>query len=137
MNMESLTASLHGGLIQRARPAKAPPLREDAGGKRASVVPLRPGDIARARPAPASLVDIHRPAIAHVLAGAVPAVEPAAGPAAAVPPSRRFGLTVRVGAELRERLGHARERTGRTGQCILHDALAAYLAALERRPAQR
>jgi hypothetical protein len=132
MNMESLTASLHAGLIQRARPAKVVPLRDDAGAGRGAVVALRAGDIARVRPAPASLVDVGPPAMARVLPRSIAAVEPA-GAQAAPAPARRFGLTVRVGAELRERLVAARERTGRTGQSILHDALAGYLAALERR----
>ena len=133
MNMESLTASLHAGLIQRARPPKVVPLREDAGPGRAAVVPLRAGDIGRARPAAASLVDLARPRLARALTRANVAAECTGPDAAAVAPARRFGLTVRVGAELRGRLGAARQLTGCTGQSILHDALAAYLAALERR----
>jgi hypothetical protein len=54
MIMESITASLHSGLIQRARPAKVSALRETGSEPgRAPVVPLRASDIARARPAPA------------------------------------------------------------------------------------
>jgi hypothetical protein len=133
MNMESLTASLHSGLIQRARP-KVVPLREDAGPGRAAVVPLRASDIARARPAAAPLASVERPlapraeVVCGSRAGAFPA-EPA--------PFRRFGLTVRVGESLREMLLESRSRTGRTTQSILHDALVDYLARIRRAQADR
>jgi hypothetical protein len=122
MIMDFGTASLHGGLIQRARPAKVVPLRENgipAG--RAAVVSLRASDIARGRPAPAP----------------EPAPLGRAEETAAPDATRRFGLTVRVRGELRERLHAMRMETGRTAQSILHDALAGHLAALERAETKR
>ena len=50
---------------------------------------------------------------------------------------RRFGLTVRVRAGLRELLLDARLRTGRTTQSILHDALVHYLDRLDGEPPAR
>ena len=134
MNMEPCTASLHAGLIQRARPAKAVPLREDACSGRASVVQLRASDIARARPAPLGECELPGRAPARAV---TPPLAHADNMVAGVAPSRRFGLTVRVGEGLRERLLEARKRTGRTAQSILHDALVSYLAAHERKPIER
>ena len=137
MNMESFTASLHAGLIQRARPPKVVPLREDGFAGRAPVVQLRASDIARARPAPTPLVRADHPRVVPARAETAPTVERAEARPAGATPSRRFGLTVRVDESLRERLLGARLRTGRTTQSILQDALAGYLAALERKQTGR
>lgn len=151
MNMESLTASLHAGLIQRARPAKVVPLRDDAHSGapsgRAPVVQLRASDVARSRAVPAPLGKGEFPAReipvrddparglpARVLARlqAVSPVGRLAGRAGGAAVFPRFGLTVRVGSGLRDLLLQARSRSGRTTQSILHDALVAYLGAEER-----
>jgi hypothetical protein len=158
MNMETLTASLHAGLVQRSRTARAVAISDNgapaalaAHAARGTVVSLRASDIARARPATAPLGPAVSPARTPAGGGAEPAGRPAgrfadpaaephagrAGIAAAATSPRRFGLTVRVAAELRERLMDARMRTGRTAQSILHDALAGYLDRLERRQSER
>jgi hypothetical protein len=144
MSMESWMPSLHAGLIERTRPpasAKVVPLHDPERLARSPAAPpaapLRESAIARARrllgrapegpeaPAPrvASIQSQIASADAHAHAG--------------WSFRRRFGLTVRVHAAMRELLLDARLRTGRTTQSILHDALVQYLDRLDREPNQR
>ena len=142
MSAEDGFASLHAGLIERARP------RNDAPG------PV-PADVAVAPPA-APMPPASPPAARPVfgLRGTAAEARPAtvldmvdeAPPAAVVtveaqpfvprPPARkRFGLTVRVDGEVRERLRQMAGRSGRTNQSILHEALLAHLDGQGGRPA--
>ncbi|MEM9138740.1 MAG: hypothetical protein AAGB15_02830 [Pseudomonadota bacterium] len=102
MMHEQGMASLHAGLIERARPrpASAP-----------SVVPLvqRQADPARIMPR-------------------LRAELAAAAPQPAEEPPRRYALTVRVEPEVRRDLARLTARTGRTTQAVLHRALQAMLA---------
>ena len=115
MSLESGTASLHAGMIERARPR-----REALDDPFAPVRPVKeqgaipPLDPARERP----VFGLRR-------------VQPVSAPetASPVPTGRRYGLTVRVHADLRERLRQFGQMTGRTNQSILHEALEARLAA--------
>jgi len=102
MSMQPSTASLHAGLIQRARPA-AP-----------ATVP-RP-----VVPAPAS----DDGDVVHRLRQ--PGIWTTGGSEALVDP--RVGLTVRVAPSIRARLHMIKGRTGRTVQSLLHEALLTYLS---------
>jgi hypothetical protein len=135
MSMETYSASLHAGLIQRTRPAaRVVPLRELS---RAPLATHRKTEAAA--PAGAIVAALHESEIrpAPASAASVAAVGAIAAPAGRWSFRRRFGLTVRVGGALRELLVHARRRTGRTTQSILHDALVQYLALLDRERGQR
>ncbi|MEM7060569.1 MAG: hypothetical protein AAF557_23565 [Pseudomonadota bacterium] len=96
-------ASLHAGLIERARPAKEP----------IGILKLR----AASAPPPkvAGPVEILQARIE----------EPST--AVAMPSRRRYGLTLRVEQDMRRQLAKFTDQTGRTLQSVLYAALSSYL----------
>lgn len=123
------SASLHAGLIERARPRVAltpgvvpllPPVSE----------PGRTEDMARA--VSARRIDLETGA--NPLASIAelelrPVAPPVVMQQSAKPQGRRFGMTVRVDDDLHDKLMAHRRRTGRTYQSILYSALRNYLPA--------
>lgn len=106
MTLETGMASLHAGLILRARPVAArPPERPER-----TVQPLRADLVRRVAPPPAPVAKLVAFSRSHAM------------------PRQRFGLTVRVGQGLHGMLFRTRRRTGQTTQDILHAALVRYLA---------
>ena len=96
-------ASLHAGLIERARVMPGP----------AGIIKLRsatasPPKVAGPVQLPQAQHLTARPLVPHI-------------------PARRYGLTLRVDYELRQDLARFTEQTGRTMQSVLHSALAGYL----------
>lgn len=96
-------ASLHAGLIERARP-KAEPI---------GILKLRASNAAPVQVAgPVSLPLVHK-------APQRPVPKPKS--------PQRYGLTLRVDQELRRELTKYTEHTGRTVQSVLHSALSGLL----------
>lgn len=100
-------ASLHAGLIERARP-KAEPV-----------------GIAKLRASQAAPVQVAGP-VNLPLVRKEPQ-KPVAVPVVAQSP-RRYGLTLRVDQQMREDLTRYTDYSGRTVQSVLHSALSGYLA---------
>lgn len=148
MSIETWTASLHAGLIQRARtapgdaesggspPGKVVPLRDREPFGREGAAALRESAISRARSFLSRSPESCDADMPERIPPAVRVPPPARAPEThgyggwAFGP--RFNLTVRVSAAMREMLLDARIRTGRTQQRIMHDALVQYLSKLER-----
>ena len=129
---ESGTASLHAGLIQRARPrvTLAP-----------GVVPLHPPasepgrsqGLSGAVSTPTRQFDlpVHEPAsldLRPVREAIVPELEEAEEVEESHEQRRRFALTLRVEPDLHRKLMMLRRETACTTQSILHAALCHYLA---------
>lgn len=96
-------ASLHSGLIERARPRPEP----------TGILKLRATGAPPAQVrGPVLLPQVKKPAVSHL---------------SVIAETRRFGLTLRVDHEMRQDLARYTEHTGRTVQSVLHAALSGYL----------
>ena len=114
-------APLHAGLIERARPR---PTLTPGGiplAPRASETPI----LQKVPPSGERIGPV--PFLAADASAALPQVQPHPRP-----PRKRYGLTVRVGPDMRAELAALTDQTGLTLQSILHTAVARYVDTLER-----